>query len=102
MQTSTQTSMQKMPNNRIYYGYWLIVAAFVAQFVSAGVQNYVIGPFMIPMTEEMGWSRAQFTLPRTLGQMVMALTGFFIGSYVDKVGAARGNMLSETTTARFS
>lgn len=85
MQTSTQTT----PNNRIYYGYWLIVAAFVAQFVSVGVQNYVIGPFMIPMTEEMGWSRAQFTLPRTLGQMVMALTGFVIGSYVDKFGARR-------------
>jgi MFS family permease len=78
-----------MPNNRIYYGYWLILAAFVAQFVSVGVQNYVIGPFMIPMTEEMGWTRAEYTLPRTLGQVVMALTGFYIGTYVDRFGARR-------------
>ena len=76
----------------IYYGYWLIVAAFIAQFVSVGAQSYVIGPFMIPMTTELGWTRAEFTLPRTIGQVVMAFTGFFIGSLVDRKGA-RGFML---------
>ena len=76
----------------IYYGYWLIVAAFVAQFIAAGVQNYVIGPFMTPMTMELGWTRAEFTLPRTIGQLVMAITGFYVGTYVDKRGA-RGFML---------
>lgn len=76
----------------IYYGYWLIVAAFIAQFVSVGAQSYVIGPFMVPMTTELGWTRAEFTLPRTIGQVVMAFTGFFIGSLVDRKGA-RGFML---------
>ncbi len=75
------------PPPRIYYGYWLIAAAFVAQFVAVGVQNYVIGAFMIPMTEELGWTRAEFTIPRTLGQLVMAMTGFIIGSQVDRHGA---------------
>ncbi|MDZ7684678.1 MAG: MFS transporter [Gammaproteobacteria bacterium] len=75
------------PSPRIDYGYWLIAAAFVAQFVAVGVQNYVIGPFMVPMTEELGWTRAEFTIPRTLGQVVMAATGFFIGSHVDRLGA---------------
>jgi sugar phosphate permease len=76
-------------NHRIYYGYWLILAAFIAQFVSVGVQNYVIGPFMIPMTEELGWTRAQYTIPRTIGQVIMAITGFIIGGYVDRLGAKR-------------
>ena len=49
------------PATAIYYGYWLIVAAFMAQFVAAGVQNYIIGPFMIPMTESLGWTRTEFT-----------------------------------------
>ena len=74
---------------RIYYGYWLIVAAFVAQFVATGMQNYVIGPFMIPMSAELDWTRAEFTLPRTIGQIVMAATGFFIGAKVDRYGARR-------------
>lgn len=86
---------------QIYYGYWLILAAFVAQFVAVGVQNYVIGPFMIPMITELEWTRAEFTLPRTIGQVVMAFTGFFIGSLVDRKGA-RGFMLAGTAVLAIS
>ncbi len=78
-----------------YYGYRLILAAFVAQFVAVGAQNYVIGPFMIPMITELDWTRAEFTLPRSIGQVVMAFTGFFIGGLVDRKGA-RGFMLAGT------
>jgi MFS transporter, OFA family, oxalate/formate antiporter len=72
---------------RIYYGNWLILAGFVTQFISVGSMNYTIGAFMLPMTSELGWSRAEFILPRSLGQFVMAFTGFYIGSHVDRRGA---------------
>ena len=71
---------------RIYYGYWLIAAAFIAQFVSIGMYSYVLGSFMTPMIAELGWSRADFTLTRSLGQLVMAFVGVFIGSRVDRFG----------------
>jgi OFA family oxalate/formate antiporter-like MFS transporter len=74
---------------RIYYGYWLIAAAFVAQFIAMGMQNYIIGPFMVPMSTELDWTRAEFTMSRTIGQVVMAFTGFVIGSWVDQHGARR-------------
>jgi MFS transporter, OFA family, oxalate/formate antiporter len=73
-------------DSKIYYGHWLIVAGFVTQFVSVGAMNYSIGAFMLPMTTELGWTRAEFILPRSLGQFVMAFTGFFIGSHVDRRG----------------
>ncbi|HLT64447.1 MAG TPA: MFS transporter [Pseudohongiella sp.] len=73
-------------DNRIFYGYWIILAAFVTQFTAIGLQNYIIGPFTIPMTEEFGWTRAEFTSARSIGQMVAAFTGFFIGAGVDKYG----------------
>src|SRR5215211_251328 len=73
----------------MYYGTWLVAAAFVAQFVSVGSQNYVIGVFLKPMTQELGWTRSEFTLARTLGQFVMAFTGVFIGGYVDRHGGRR-------------
>lgn len=77
-----------MPSDtRIYYGNWLVLAGFVAQFVSVGSMNYAIGAFMLPMTSELGWSRAEFILPRSLGQFVMAFTGFYIGGLVDRRGA---------------
>ena len=73
-------------SDRIYYGNWLIIAGFVTQFVSVGAQNYAIGSFMIPMTTELGWSRAEFIAPRSVGQFVMAFTGFFVGAQVDRFG----------------
>jgi sugar phosphate permease len=75
--------------SRIFYGYWLVGAAFVAQFVSVGSQNYVVGAFLKPMTTELGWTRSEFTLARTMGQFVMAFTGFFVGAYVDRQGGRR-------------
>jgi MFS family permease len=70
----------------IFYGYYLVGAAFVAQFISTGMYSYVLGSFMEPMTTELGWSRADFTLTRTIGQMVMAFAGIYIGSRVDVYG----------------
>ena len=81
---------------RIFYGHWLIGAAFIAQFVAVGVQGYVIGSFLAPMTEELGWTRAEFTIPRSLGGLVMAFTGVLIGAHVDRHGG-RGLMLVGTT-----
>lgn len=58
--------------------------------------SYVLGSFMTPMIDELGWSRADFTLTRTLGQMVMAFVGIYVGSRVDQFGG-RPIMLVGTT-----
>lgn len=85
--------------SRMYYGYWLVIAAFVAQFVAVGAQNYVIGPFLKPMTADLGWTRSDFTIARTVGQFVMAFTGFFIGGYVDRAGGRRLMQAGAVVTA---
>lgn len=73
----------------IYWGWWIVGVAFTAQFVSVGAQNYVVGAFFKPMSTEFDWSRSEFILSRTVGQFVMAFTGFFIGTYVDRHGGRR-------------
>lgn len=78
-----------LPSDRVYYGYWIVVAGFVTQFVAVGMSNYIVGSFLIPMTEEFGWSRAEFSLSRSIGQVVLACTGFVIGSYIDRYGGRR-------------
>lgn len=72
--------------NRIYYGYWIMLAGFLTQFMAVGMTNYVVGSFMIPMTDEFGWTRAEFSASRSIGQMVIAMTGFVIGTYIDRFG----------------
>ena len=83
-------------NRKIYYGYWLVGAAFVAQFVSIGMYSYVLGSFMEPMIDELGWSRGDFTLTRTIGQLVLAGVGVIVGARVDRYGG-RPIMLVGTT-----
>ena len=62
------------------------MAGFITQFVAVGMANYVVGAFLIPMTEEFGWSRAEFSASRSIGQIVMASTGFVIGTHLDRFG----------------
>ena len=80
---------ENLPSNRIYYGYWIVVAGFVTQFVAVGMSNYIVGSFLIPMTQEFGWTRAEFSLSRSIGQVVLACTGFVIGSAIDRYGGRR-------------
>lgn len=83
----------------MFYGYWLIGAAFIAQFVSIGMYSYVLGSFMTPMIEELGWSRAEFTLTRTIGQLVMAFVGVFVGSRIDRFGGRPIMLIGATVLA---
>ncbi|MEZ4502033.1 MAG: MFS transporter [Dehalococcoidia bacterium] len=80
----------------IYYGYWLVGVALLAQFVSAGTQTYVAGVFLKPMTTELDWTRAEFTYAQTAGRFIMAFAGFFVGTQVDK-GRARSMMIVGVT-----
>jgi sugar phosphate permease len=72
---------------RFYFGWWLVGAALLAQFVAAGMQAYIVGVFMVPMTTDLGWSRADFTLGLTVGQFVMGICGVFVGARIDRHGA---------------
>jgi len=85
----TPAAAAEQSGTGIFYGYYLIGAAMVAQFVSIGSQNYIIGAFFKPMTSDLGWTRSEFTLGRTVAQFVMAFTGFFIGGHVDRHGGRR-------------
>ena len=72
---------------RVFRGWYLVGSAFVAMFVSAGAQAYVVGAFFTPMTDELGWTRAEFLYGQTVGQFFTAFVGFFIGAYIDRWGA---------------
>ena len=75
-----------MKGRRIYYGYWIVVAGLVTQFIAVGMSNYVAGAFMVPMNDEFGWTRAEFSASRSLGQLMVAFTGFVIGAWIDRWG----------------
>jgi MFS family permease len=83
---ATASPLVETAKKGLYYGYYLVAVAFIAQFVSAGSQNYVTGPFLKPMTTELEWTRSEYQLARTIGQFVMAFIGLYVGGLVDKRG----------------
>lgn len=82
--------------SRIFFGWWMVGGAFLAVFTTAGAQAYVSGAFLVPMSDDLGWSRAEFLYGQTVGQFFMAVTGFFLGVYVDRWGS-RPLMLAGAT-----
>ena len=71
----------------IFWGWWIVVGAIVGQFVSMGVGGSIAGVFLRPMTEELDWGAAEYTLGASAALAVGGLAGFVIGPLVDRYGA---------------
>ena len=73
-------------HTRIFYGWYIVAVAAVAQFATAGMQIYAIGVFLKPMTEDLGWSRESFSGVQAVSTVVSGLAGLAIGGMVDRRG----------------
>lgn len=71
----------------IFYGWVVVIAAFMAQFVTVGVQTSVAAVFAPEFIEEFGWSRTQFFAADSLGQALLMVVGFMLGPRIDRFGA---------------
>ena len=84
---------------RLFYGWWMVGAGFAAAFTTAGAQGYIAGAFLVPMSDDLGWTRAEFLYGQTTGQFFMAFAGFFVGVYVDRFGARPLMLIGATLLA---
>lgn len=74
-------------DNRIYYGWWIVLAATIGLAVSpAPIAFYSIGVLMQPLSEAYGWSRSEISLAATLLTIAIVLTTPVIGILVDRAG----------------
>ncbi len=76
----------------IFYGWYIVMVAFVSTAMSAGIQTYTLGSFLKPMTEDLGWSRTDISLGQTVSTVVSGFVGFAIGPLIDRRGG-RGLMV---------
>ena len=79
MQTAEKT---KKP---IYFGWYVCAAAVFIGFVSVGARNS-FGVFVIPMSEEFGWSRLTVSIAAALGVFTNGLIQPFVGQLFDRTG----------------
>lgn len=71
---------------RLFYGWWIVVAAILLQCTFLSTSQVVVGVFLRPMVEELGWQVWQFTLGSSLSVMAAALSGVAVGRIVDRHG----------------
>src|SRR5271167_3708718 len=75
-------------SNGIYYGWWIVLAAFLNLFFVVGIIFYgfpVLYPYFV---ESLGFTRAQVTQGFFLGFILAGLPfGVLAGTVIDRIGA---------------
>jgi len=73
---------------RIFYGWWVVLAAFLNLFSTVGVMFYGLPVFYPSLVESLGFTRAQLTQGFLLGFVVAALLfGILAGVLIDRLGS---------------
>ena len=72
----------------IYYGWYVCAAAMFIGFVAAGARQS-FGVFVVPMSDEFGWSRFEVSIAASLGVLVNGVSQPFIGRIFDKTGGRK-------------
>jgi MFS family permease len=79
---------------RIFYGWWIVVAAFLNLFFAVGIIFYGFPVFYPALAEALGFTRAQLTQGFLLGFLIVGLPfGLVAGAVIDRLGA-RGVILA--------
>ncbi|MBI2846767.1 MAG: MFS transporter [Chloroflexi bacterium] len=71
---------------RFFYGWLIVAAAFFVSLVAAGAYNQIQSLFVKPMSEEFGWSRAEFSAATAIGSLAGGILIYFFGSFIDRKG----------------
>lgn len=79
------------PRLSTYWGWRIAWSLAVTQTVGYGVLFYTFGVLIVPMEEELGWSRAQTSGGFSLALLLSGLAAIPVGRFVDRHGA-RGLM----------
>ncbi|MEE9518592.1 MAG: MFS transporter, partial [Candidatus Adiutricales bacterium] len=74
------------PSNKIFYGWWIVLAGTLIFTVSSGIGFYGHGVFLDPLRSAHGWSKGSISLAVTLYFVTTGILGFFIGKQVDRFG----------------
>ena len=77
----------------LFYGWIIVATTFLIALVTVGGRN-AFGVFVVPMSEEFGWSRSTISLAAALGFLVNGLSQPFLGQLFDRIGGRKVILVS--------
>lgn len=84
---------------RVFYGWWIVAAAFVIALYIGGVVFYGFTAIFEPIANEFGWSYAQVSVAASLRGLETGLLAPVIGMLVDRWGPRRLLLIGAVATA---
>lgn len=85
--------------SRIFYGWWIVGAAFIITLFIAGSMFQSFTAFFEPIANEFGWSYAEVSLGFSLRSMIMGILAPIVGILVDRLGSRRLILFGAIITA---
>jgi OFA family oxalate/formate antiporter-like MFS transporter len=84
-------SLSKLPFglNKIFYGWWIVLACFIISIVTGAVTFFGFTAFFDPLVKEFGWSYTQISFALSLRGIEMSFISPLIGFLVDRHGSRR-------------
>jgi len=74
---------------KVFYGYWIIGAAFLCVFILSGSGFAAFSLFVRPLQADLGWGRGGIMIAFTIFMLVQSVLGPFVGRVVDRYGVKR-------------
>lgn len=87
LRTAPKPISRAWPFKRTFYGWAVVIASISASFGEVPAFGPILGIFMKPIEDELGWSRATIAAGFTIGSLVGALASMFVGRLADRFGA---------------
>ncbi len=82
--------MSNLQSTRLFYGWWIVAAAFLNLFFAVGIIFYGFPVFYPALADSLGFTRAQLTQGFLLGFLIAGLPfGLVAGTLIDRIGARR-------------
>jgi sugar phosphate permease len=73
-------------NVKIFYGWYIVLMAFTANFMSAGTGFYLMNAFMEPLCEARHWTRTDISLAPAYATAFGLMAQMVFGTIVNRVG----------------
>jgi MFS family permease len=79
--------MDKTASARVFYGWWVVLAAFLNLFFAVGLVFYGLPVFYPSLVDSLHFTRSQVAQGLFLGFVIVAPAFGFMGALIDRMGA---------------
>ena len=77
-----------------FHGWWIVAVSFFALFTHGAATSYLFGLLVVPMENDLGWSRTTLVGALTVATFVTSALGMVMGPVFDRHGARIGMVSS--------